>query len=642
MRYKKNRRRTVPVRNRNKRKGSKKDPYLLRLPRDFPWKVAQALIEDLSQFASPDTLKEYQAAIRARDVDKVMAIASEWNLQCIFRSGEPATLNDVVKLQLGALLKKYPFEGNRQGRIDSALDAVRQGEASCSQFNRKGYKGLYQSDGQLSPIFAEAKRFVVRVLGELDFELVQNWCRHGPGASTATSKGNQCAYFKYSQWPYHVTAAARGHAERLIRSDERWIAALEESYRRRYQLESWRLLRWDTFFEKVLETVPGNRITTVPKDYHKDRPIAIEPTLNVMLQLGVDGHIRRRLKRWGIDLDNQFRNMRLAREGSSRSDMWSPATIDLSNASDTVSLRIAKILLPPEWYEYVVAIRSPQGTLPSGKRLRYSKLSSMGNGSTFAIESLIFASIAYGVCKQVLGHWPRDFIAVYGDDIIVPKVVAPYVVCYLEEAGFSINQDKTFLEGPVKESCGTDWIHGRNVRPVYLDATPTDVTELFALRNLLTRWACQHIYGCEAGNVLPALTSLIRRWVPNKLLLYGPPSDTEVGTYLHWSNDEAPYQGSLYRFAALEKRCIPQKGEEFLFRKLQAPLRVVLGPRYEDYRKVKPTASGAFDVTSKGRWRFSVNKRRVASEWPSVYCSPDTVPLRECGAGPSRSTDLKG
>jgi len=619
---------------RTKRKRPHEEASSLRLPKDLPWKLLGSILMDLSEYVSPEDRSRVETVVRSRDVDSLMALASDWNLQCMFRSGNPSTLFKEVKILLGAFLKKYPFEGNSQERVDAALRAVREGERQCSLFNRRGHKCLYIEEGVLHPIFIDAQTFVGRVLGNFSYEKVSDWCRHGPGSSTGTSKGQDCSYYKYGQWPYHVTTAARGHAERLIRSDERWMGALEDSYRRHYGIKPWELIDWDTFFTNVLTDVPGNRITTVPKDCRKDRPIAVEPTLNMMLQLGVDGHIRRRLKRWGIDLDNQFRNMRLAKEGSLRSDMWAPATLDLSNASDTVSLRIAKILLPPEWFEYVCAIRSPSGVLPSGERVRYSKLSSMGNGATFAIESLIFAAIAFGVCNRILGKWPRDFTAVYGDDIIVPEVVAPYLATMLEECGFTINTEKSFIDGPVKESCGSDWVHGRNVRPVYLDEVPEDVVGLFALRNLLNRWACQHVYGCESMDALPLTNQMIISWIPKSYRLWGPPSDTEVGTYLHGTCKDAPFYGSVFHYSALSKRCVPLKGNELHFRKLMAPLREVLGPNYEDYRKVVPVASGAFDVTAKGRWHFSMNKRRVASEWPTSYCSPDTIPLLVMRSGP--------
>jgi hypothetical protein len=319
--------------------------------------------------------------------------------------------------------------------------------------------------------------------------------RHGPGAvfgQVGAKSGSK--YDKYKGWPYSVTPRARKHAVEFIRSDPRWMGALESDYRARHDIKAWSILNFEAFWDKTLINVTGNRITTVPKDWSKDRPIAIEPTLNMMLQLGVDGFIRRRLKRrWGIDLNDQKRNQELARAGSINPNPDSPATIDLSMASDTVSLRLAKMLLPPEWYEYLLDLRSPSGEIPDGRVIRYSKLSSMGNGTTFAIESLIFSAACYAVIKVARWSWKEADPAVFGDDIALPRVLAPDLNFLLRLCGFSPNLAKSFagLE-PVRESCGTDWFRAYPVRGVYIKKIPVDIMELFHTHNALWIWSQYH------------------------------------------------------------------------------------------------------------------------------------------------------
>jgi hypothetical protein len=286
---------------------------------------------------------------------------------------------------------------------------------------------------------------------------------------------------------------------------------------------------FDAFWEAVLTTVPGNRITTVPKGRLIDRPIAVEPTLNMMLQLGVEGFIRKRLKRWGINLDSQRKNQVLAYTGSLSDDSMSPVTIDLASASDTISLRICKVLLPACWYEYMCALRSPEGELPDGSTITYRKVSSMGNGATFALESAVFASIVYASCKAVLGYYPRQLVGVYGDDLIVPKCVSLKLTQMLEMAGFLLNTDKSFLSGPARESCGADWFRGHDVRGVFIKKSPSHVDELFCDRNRIFSWLHRHGYRDTT-----ALDDLFQRWTPEWLRgIIGPPTIKDYSSYWH-------------------------------------------------------------------------------------------------------------
>jgi hypothetical protein len=203
-----------------------------------------------------------------------------------------------------------------------------------------------------------------------------------------------------------------------------------------------------------------NRVELVPKNWKTDRTIACEPEGNVPLQLAFDSYAKRMLcRKVGCDLSNQSRNQRLAIEGS-RSGAY--ATIDLSMASDTVAYNAVQWLMPDGWREYVTDIRTPLGRMPDGSIVKYAKFSSMGNGSTFTIETLIFASLC-----EAAGAIRGDYV-VYGDDIIVKTEVAPKLYQLLAFFGFRVNQEKTFTEGPFRESCGVDSYEGYDITPFYV------------------------------------------------------------------------------------------------------------------------------------------------------------------------------
>lgn len=143
----------------------------------------------------------------------------------------------------------------------------------------------------------------------------------------------------------------------------------------------------DAFAPRSEEYVRGNRFTTVPKDATKLRGICIEPSINLFYQLGVGRWLEQRMgKIWGWTKEfAQDLHRYLALIGSVTGGL---ATIDLSNASDTICRVLVKLLLPKDWHTLLSSLRSPFTCL-KGRWVRLEKFSSMGNGFTFELETLI-------------------------------------------------------------------------------------------------------------------------------------------------------------------------------------------------------------------------------------------------------------
>lgn len=213
-------------------------------------------------------------------------------------------------------------------------------------------------------------------------------------------------------------------------------------------------------FGYELQLIPTNvnRVTTVPKNWKTERTIACEPTGNVPVQLAFDEYLKKRLRKFGVDLSDQSNNQRKACLGSIFEKSYS--TIDISNASDTLALNLIIRLLPDDWTKFLLKCRSPFYKLPDGSRGCYSKFSSMGNGVTFTLETLVFLA-----CCRVTGSVDH---AVYGDDIVIDRGCSVHLIDVLSICGFEVNEDKSYREGPFKESCGTDWYSGVNVTPYYV------------------------------------------------------------------------------------------------------------------------------------------------------------------------------
>lgn len=234
-----------------------------------------------------------------------------------------------------------------------------------------------------------------------------------------------------------------------------------------------------------LPIVKGNRLAFVPKDLRGHRAICIEPLGNMLVQKGYGDAIRRRLSDWGLDLgkfheegvpcERQLLHRELARQSSISG---TNATIDLSSASDTISTSLVKFLLPQDWFDELDRCRSKFTELPCGTVIRNEKFSSMGNGFTFELESLIF--YAFTLASRYHFGKPSDTVSVYGDDQIIPSSYALKHCEMLEKAGFTINLSKSYLSGTFRESCGGDFFNGVDVRPVFIkeletsDATATN------------------------------------------------------------------------------------------------------------------------------------------------------------------------
>lgn len=374
------------------------------------------------------------------------------------------------------LLRK--FDGFSIPGIDKkgvALENFFSSERSCKVTNDRlsvylHAQGPFQDPGELKLFehFEWLKSWIRKVLGPIPSEIVP---RFGPGATYNDVSQFSTVPDKMSSRP-SITSEARCLLP--LWSSTAWSRALTSEYPH----------------QSDPEIVRGNRFTTVPKDARKDRGIAIEPSVNVFFQLGVGRVIRDRLHRnAGIDLTyGQDHHRRMAMVASRTG---SHCTIDLSNASDTVSKNLVKLLLPSGWHDLLFTLRSPC-TLINGQWHHLEKFSSMGNGFTFELETLLFAAISSLACHLHCEDPDRSRNAsVYGDDIILPTIAGKTAITLLKFFGFTPNQSKTFLEGPFRESCGGDFFNGEAVRPHYLKEDPNEPAKWISLANGIRRMGHQ-------------------------------------------------------------------------------------------------------------------------------------------------------
>lgn len=226
--------------------------------------------------------------------------------------------------------------------------------------------------------------------------------------------------------------------------------------------------------------VEFNKLTTVPKDFRGDRVICIEPDGNILVQKQLGRWLRSALRSVGLNLNTrQPVNGRLARQGSLYDTL---STIDFSSASDMISTGLIRALLPDYAFNMLDSARCKYTAWPTddGYNIRKnSKFSSMGNGFTFELETLVFLGLLYGSfkeanCRMHLHDSPLTNASVFGDDVICPTKVGEIFVECCRCVGFVVNHEKTFTKGYFRESCGYDYFNGMRITSFRIKELITD------------------------------------------------------------------------------------------------------------------------------------------------------------------------
>lgn len=399
--------------------------------------------------------------------------------------------NFAVAYQLKMFLSKYVDENTDPPELRRHRAIVKW--LAVESRNKRTNSRLYETDPSFKlpngdrasgwSILLRAAKYVEDVIGSSPpHDLFLKGSFSG-GATTSRKRGPACLVAKF-MGSVDVTPSCYPHYVSSVKDAQAW-----------------------TLYEPLAvkpRLVKGNVLFTVPKTTVIDRVACKEPDGNIFCQKAVGDFIRKRLKRKvNIDLNDQRVNQGLARVGSIDGSL---ATIDLSSASDSMTTSLVSILLPREWHDLLNSTRSPK-TFIDGKSHENEMFSSMGNGFTFELESLLF----YAIARSVAYHSRvRGRISVYGDDIIVPVAISRTVIAVLAWAGFKTNNDKTFVKGPFRESCGYHGYGGHDVTPFYLRRPVKDISDLILFLNQLRKWLIQtELDQVDGGYLKPNKLTLI-------------------------------------------------------------------------------------------------------------------------------------
>jgi hypothetical protein len=250
--------------------------------------------------------------------------------------------------------------------------------------------------------------------------------------------------------------------------------------------------------KKEVTSTRTARLRFVPKDLKTSRSICMEPSVLQFFQQGVWDRIEYTLtktpfKRW-IRFSDQSYNQSLATFGSGTGEI---DTIDLSSASDCVSLALIKGIFPRSWQIAMRATRSDKCILPDGSLHNLTKFAPMGSALCFPTQSLIFAAVCIyaalvyqhqvtGVAllkvltkplvmeaasafkKTLEGMGAFEPLGIYGDDICIDRRLTDEVIDILHRLGFRVNHGKSFRGSQAfRESCGAFALNGHRVDPMY-------------------------------------------------------------------------------------------------------------------------------------------------------------------------------
>lgn len=406
----------------------------------------------------------------------------EWaqllNLEC-----NPDHYDDVERFRMDyqctVALSKNPRVPTGVDRRAIALAKFEEAEVSCRQANERIASHFHTAAPDVVRALHSAHGIISGILGPLTrtrLEEVDEHMRFGPGSTTSVSG---------------VVTLGRKFSSRIVDATPRVASFGLHCLPARWRSEV-----------IGFNLITSSKLTTVPKSAKTDRVICVEPDLNIYVQLGVGAAIRSRLQRSGLDLNH---GQEVNRFMASKAVEWDLTTMDLSSASDLICREAVWLLLPHDWADLLHFCRVDTTTdSVTGKAYQLEKWSSMGNGYTFELETLIFWGVVRGALRS-LGI-SESLAVAYGDDLIFPSQALSLVTRTLEFLGFRVNKEKTFSKGLFRESCGTDWYNGIDVRPLFLKVDTHDfVSACYIYGNAITRVASRSRSGlARDSRFLPA------------------------------------------------------------------------------------------------------------------------------------------
>lgn len=401
-----------------------------RIAQHASYEITRLYVLDQKTVLGPELLAKILGWIRARSIGNLAScrqLLTDKNSSCELAK---------VLMQIEAFFKKNAAFSGTEEQKQEAIRTFEGTERKCSRSNRRlsfYYRYRDRLDPDIALYMKRAERWIDELMGPFQtfLEEIPALVRLTSGATASASRKRSRPHMKVKTL-IECTPKLIPYADSLVKS-------------------------WG--FDNVrFKRVYANRLEFVSKNWKTYRTIACEPEGNLPFQLAFDAYSKRRLRRRGIDLSDQSRNREQARIGSINGLI---ATMDLTSASDLDSRSLVAWLFPKPWADFLDDVRSPMYIDPISKEKKvYHKFSSMGNGATFGVLTIVFAAAAYAVGSKQF--------SVYGDDLTIEVEFVEPLMRFLSFLGFTVNAEKSYSTGFFRESCGGNYWHGVDITPFYL------------------------------------------------------------------------------------------------------------------------------------------------------------------------------
>jgi hypothetical protein len=380
------------------------------------------------------------------------------------------------------------------------------------------------------------------------------------------------------------------------------------------------------------------------KNLKTARSVCMEPAVLMYFQQGVMDQAIRVIDKTPysrfIRLSDQARNQRLSLIGSYTGEI---DTIDLSAASDRLSLQLVKRIFPASWLIPMLATRSTSAKLPDGSVRPLNKFAPMGSAMCFPTQCIVFASaciyaahlwrlglaptsmapmspydvhLALGLFEDeykgyVYGSRKLKPLAVYGDDICIDYRLSAYILAILGRLGFKVNVSKSFTNVQAfRESCGMYSLNGVDITPLYYRVkgnagklSPAFLSSQVHLANEAWRRGFKHLY-----------RSCVRRLMRgNKSIPFIRDTSEEFGIFCSWprnnhlrSRENSNLQRTEYRVWTISRdssKASDSRHESYLYMRWKADSR-------------RPDHSG---LPVKSKWHDVSIGHKIKWRWTPLY-----------------------
>lgn len=399
------------------------------------WECLASMIEDFRPFVSDSYYQTAQEAVASRNLGRIRTMTVESNL---------SPIEFKCQYQIQTWLKRFSFTNDLLSPKD-----VR--DLSIKKFVENNVR-LTSFAYELSPltqrVLFSARGWIGKCLGDFISPRAIVQATFGKKSSVGVPARTANIAERYE----HLT----GSQEQIL-----WHKHVYSCYDRPGSKYAARVARFRK--KPVYQVCDELSATLVNKTWKSFRFIVPNTTIGTLQSSGMGRLLEDCLRDSGYDIKVlQPEHRRLAALGSQTGQL---VTADQSSASDNITCKLVDMLFERRWADALHAGRIGKVKIDDFV-LDLATFSTMGNGVTFPLQTLVFLGLLKGV-EDVLGL-KNQVISVFGDDMIYPVEMHALVCSAFSELGLVINPEKTFSTGDFRESCGGDYYRGYDVRPALM------------------------------------------------------------------------------------------------------------------------------------------------------------------------------